>query len=377
MELVALLLLLILLIYIITIGQLIFGFNKIKTFHTTDSIPKTFFAIVIPFRNESHNLPLLLESIKNLNYPKDLFEIILIDDFSEDDSVKQIYNWRMENGTFQTTLLENLHLTKSPKKDAISRAIPIIKNEWVLTTDADCIVPENWLHTLDNYIQKNDVAMLVGSVTYKCEKTFLDCFQQLDLTSLQGATIGSFGLGIGFMCNGANFCYTKSLFQELNGFVGNKNIASGDDVFLLQKAMHKVPEKVHFVKTKSNIVQTKPVESWDALLQQRKRWASKTSSYKSVFGKDLALIVFAGNLSIVLGLLLCVLGYFPIIYLVILFALKFIVDVILLHKTNRFLTHKRMRFLILSSIFYPFFCVFVALFSFSGKYEWKGRKFHS
>ncbi len=93
------------LIYIFTIGQLIYGYNKVPTYQPVISVPKTFFAIVVPFRNESENLPFLLESIKRLNYPIDLFEIILVDDFSEDDSVKQIYNWRMENGIYQITLL--------------------------------------------------------------------------------------------------------------------------------------------------------------------------------------------------------------------------------------------------------------------------------
>ena len=147
---------LIVLVYVITIAQLIVGFDKIKTYNpsTTQNLqPTTFFAIVIPFRNESENLPHLLESLKNLDYPKELFEIILVDDFSEDDSVKQIFNWRMENGEFQTTLLENLWISNSPKKDAIARAIPIIKNDWVITTDADCIVNKNWLKTLDNYIK--------------------------------------------------------------------------------------------------------------------------------------------------------------------------------------------------------------------------------
>ena len=62
-----LILLLILLIYMVTMAQLIVGFDKIKTFHSKAIPPKTFFAIVVPFRNESSNLPILLESIKNLN----------------------------------------------------------------------------------------------------------------------------------------------------------------------------------------------------------------------------------------------------------------------------------------------------------------------
>lgn len=368
-------LLLIILIYVVTIVQLVVGFDRVKKFDVSPKTPTTFFSIVIPFRNESANLPLLLDSIKNLNYPIGLFEIILIDDFSEDDSVRQIYNWRMENGSFQTTLLENIRLSKSPKKDAISRAVPIVQQQWLVTTDADCIVPKDWLLTLDQYIQENEVEMLVGSVVYDCKKSFLHHFQQLDLLSLQGATIGSFGLGLGFMCNGANLCYTKSLFQELHGFTGNNKIASGDDVFLLQKAMQKCPYKVHFLKSQRVIVHTKPESSWAKLFEQRLRWASKTSSYQSVFGKDLAVIVFAGNNTLVLGACLFsfnLISWMPLTFLI---ALKFITDYILLYKTNRFLIRKRMRFLLLSSLIYPFFCISVAVFSWFGKYEWKGRQF--
>lgn len=366
-------LLVLFIVYAVIIAHLIYGFDRIKCYENKTLNPKSYFAIVVPFRNESSNLPQLLESIKNLNYPKTLFEIILVDDFSEDDSVKKIYNWRMENGVFHTTLLENLRISNSPKKDAISRAIPIIKNEWIVTTDADCTVPENWLLTLDNCIQSREVAMIVGAVSYEGKKSFLHHFQQLDLISLQGATIGSFGLGLGFMCNGANFCYTKSAFQELNGFVGNNKMASGDDVFLLQKAMKTFPKKVFYLKSKSNIVHTKPLNDWKSLFHQRVRWASKTTAYQSVFGKDLALVVFVGNLSWILSLIRCISGSIPYGYFALFFLIKFTTDFILLQKANVFLSKKRMHYLFLSSLWYPFFSVSVSLFSLLGKYEWKGR----
>jgi hypothetical protein len=95
--------------------------------------------------------------------------------------------------------------------------------------------------------------MIAGAVTYDCKNSFLHHFQQ-DLASLQGATIGSFGIGKGFMCNGANLAYKKSLFQELNGFQGNDTIASGDDV-LLQKAIAQFPDRVHYVKSKATLSQ--------------------------------------------------------------------------------------------------------------------------
>ncbi len=370
-----LLLALIIFIYVLTISHLIYGFGKIKAVEYSKLNPETFFAIIIPFRNEEENLPHLLESLRKLNYPKDLFEIILVDDFSNDDSVKLIYKWRMENGEFQTTLLQNLRISNSPKKDAISRAIPIIKNEWIINTDADCVVPENWLLTLDNYIQNNKVSMIGGAVSYSFKPSFLHHFQQLDLMSLQGATIGSFGLGLAFMCNGANFSYTKSFFNELNGFSGNDTIASGDDVFLLQKAMLYNPERVHYLKSTETTVSTKPTNSWYDLFQQRLRWASKTTSYISVFGKDLALIVFFGNLAIVTSWFLILFEKMEPRYLYLFLLTKFVFDTILLQKTMHFFTKKRMRFLILSSLFYPFFSVSVALCSFFVKYEWKGRTF--
>jgi len=369
---------LVLFVYVLTMAQLIDGFGKVKSFvPNLDLPPKTFFSIVVPFRNEHDNLPALLESIRVLDYPIALFEIILIDDFSEDDSARLVYNWRMQNGTFQFTLLENISVSGSPKKDAIMRAIPLAK-DWVVTTDADCVLPSTWLRTLDEYIQKNEVSMLVGAVNYKVKKfSFLQRFQQLDLTSLQGATIGSFGLQLGFMCNGANFGYKKSLFEELGGFGGNQKIASGDDVFLLQKAVAKFPEKVHYLKAEAAIVQTLPALSWKALLEQRLRWASKTGAYQSVFGKDLAVVVFAMNLSLLVALFCCGFGILCWCEVAALFLVKFAFDTVLLYRANRFLTKKWMGFLILSSVFYPVFCVAVGLLSLRGNYQWKGRKFKS
>ena len=79
--------------------------------------------------------------------------------------------------------------------------------------------------------------MVASGVCYVPKKDFLSAFQNLDFLSLQGATIGSFGINQPFMCNGANFAYSKQFFKELNGFQGNETIASGDDVFLLQRNM--------------------------------------------------------------------------------------------------------------------------------------------
>ncbi len=358
----------ILAIYVISISLLVYGFLKIKKYQKQDLEPKTSFTIIVPFRNEKENLPILLESFSKLNYPTDLFEVILVDDSSNERFQVSIVN-------YQLSIIDNIRKSNSPKKDAITTAMQKVKTDWVITTDADCIVPENWLLTFDHYIQKNKVSMLAGAVTYDCQNSFLHHFQQLDLTSLQGATIGSFGLNKGFMCNGANFAYTKSLFERLNGFDGNNKIASGDDVFLLQKAAERFPNEVHYLKAQEAIVVTKPTETWKALFYQRVRWAAKTSSYKSTFGKFLGLIVFFGNLTLVISFFFVFLGIIDYPILVLFAFFKFIIDFGLLFITNHFLTETRIKSLLLSSLLYPFFSSAVALYSLFGSYEWKDRQF--
>lgn len=358
----------ILTIYLLNIGLLIYGFLKVKKYQKEDLNPQTSFTIIVPFRNEEENLPKLLDSFSKLNYPADLFEVILVDDNSKE-------KFQVSHFTFHISQINNIRVSNSPKKDAITAAMQRVKTNWVITTDADCIVPQNWLLTFDNYIQENKVSMLAGAVTYDCENSFLHHFQQLDLTSLQGATIGSFGLNKGFMCNGANFAYTKSLFENLNGFAGNDKIASGDDVFLLQKAIEQFPNEVHYLKAQEAIVTTKPTENWKALFYQRVRWAAKTSSYKSNYGKFLGLIVFFGNLSFVIAFFFVLFQILDYPFFVLFAFLKFMIDFVLLSKTNQFLKNTRIKSLLLSSLFYPFFSTTVALYSLFGSYEWKDRRF--
>ncbi|WP_395065814.1 glycosyltransferase [Flavobacterium sp.] len=366
---------LILAVYAAFILQLIFGFYKVKSFVRTDEKPKTTFSIIVPFRNEEKNLPKLLKSISNLNYPKELFEIIMVDDFSTDASERVYIKWRMENGLIETTLLENLRLSNSPKKDAISRAVPIIKHEWIITTDADCIVNKNWLLTLDNFIQKNNAEMVVGAVVYKTRNNWFHQFQQLDLLSLQGTTIGSFGIGKPFMCNGANFAYTKKLFNAIGGFGGNNKMASGDDVFLLQKALKNHSDKVQYLKNTDAIVKTKPENNLYKLFMQRVRWASKTTGYSGYYSKSLAVVVLAMNALLVASFGLQVSGFMDWKTLLIAFVIKYFVDYLLLLKSNQYLRKGNFIFPLASSLVYPFFCSLVGIYSLFGGFTWKGRNF--
>lgn len=352
--------------YAALITQLAFGMVKMNKQNTIQIVePKTRFSIVVPFRNEAKNLPKLLKSIEKLNYPTDLFEVILVDDESEEK-----YDLRSTNYDFKIIL--NQRKSNSPKKDAIETAIQLAKYDWIVTTDADCEVPENWLTIFDSKIQDEQAKMCVGSVAYKSESGFLHDFQNNDFLSLQGVTAGSFGIEKPFMCNGANFAYQKTFFNELNGFEGNNTLASGDDVFLLQKALKVAPEKIAYLGN-WNVVFTKSCESWKALIHQRVRWASKTTAYTNWYPKILGLVVFLTNLSAILVLISPFYQWHLWQFAVYFWVMKFGMDFMFLKFSSAYFKIPFQNFLS-SFILYPFFTVLVVIKTFFGKFEWKDRR---
>lgn len=362
--------------YLLLIGSLAFGFDKVPHFILKDIAPKNKFSVIIPFRNEAENLQELLQSLSLLNYSKNKFEVLMVNDASEDDSVAIINQFISENSDLGLKILQNKRISKSPKKDAIKTAILQAKHSWVITTDADCIVPKYWLDSFDAFIQEHNSHCIVAPVTYNKTDSFLERFQLLDFLSLIGATIGGFGIKKPFLCNGANFAYTKEFFNTVNGFEGNNKIASGDDIFLLEKAIKHNKNTVHFLKNQHAIVTTKPQSSFKNLLAQRKRWAAKTSNYSSVFGKLTGLLVLTMNTILICGLAFVILGILNLKIFIYLFILKALIDFLLLYKTSRFFNQEQyLKSFLISSILYPFFNVFIAFTSLFTGYKWKNRHF--
>lgn len=364
-----------LLMYIGYILQLAVGINRLEKPKPHQEVAQTGFSIVIPLRNEAENLRRLLESISELDYPKELFELIFIDDASTDDSAGMINRWRMQHGLFQTTVIENVQITPSPKKNAILRAVPIARFDWILTTDADCRLPCSWLRAFDAQISTRAVEMIAGPVRYAPLQSLSGHFQRMDFLSLQAVTMGSFGMGKPFMCNGANFGYTKKFFRELGGFSGNEKIASGDDVFLLQKAVKAAPEKVTYLKSVDAIVETQPEKSWSGLFHQRVRWAAKASAYENDYADQLAAVVLLVNMGVALTAVLSALGYLDWRVAVGFFLAKLIPDWIIMHRANSFLKSYSILFPPPVAKVYPIFILTVAGYTLFGSYKWKDRRF--
>lgn len=366
--------------YVIVMATLLVIFIKTPLFKSLNEFPKTGFSIIIPFRNESPNLAQLLNSISILNYPAALFEIIFVNDASEDSSEKMVLD-AIDHIPFSIKLLQNERVSNSPKKDALSHGISHSRYEWVITTDADCELPKNWLKTLDAFIQMESAqdikpVMICGPILYRSNGSFLQDFQQIDAFSLQGVTIGSLGLGKPIMNNGANLAYRKDSFVKVNGFLQNDHIASGDDIFLLEKMRRKFPGGIKFLKSKDAVVVTVPQPSWKEIIHQRIRWASKTSKQKNGIALILGILVFLVNLSFFLIPVLIL--FYPQRWVVLLFLIivKMATDFLVIRSTGAFFDKKISfwNFVWMSFVYSPItICVVVG--NLAGRYSWKGRHY--
>ncbi|MCG9971645.1 glycosyltransferase family 2 protein [Christiangramia crocea] len=365
--------------YLGLIASLIYGWKRLPDFNLKKLNAETGFTIIVPYRNEAENLPGLFKSLSGLHYPLDKFEIILVNDESQDQSKILCEEFQKNFPEMKVKILENIRRSVSPKKDAVYTAINSSDFDFIVTTDADCIVPPNWLRGFDQEIFEKGSKLIAGPVGFiqgaGKKKALFNSFEEMDFMSLQSTTVGSFGIEKQFMCNAANLCYDKNAFLNNSGFSENENIASGDDVFLLQK-LNKKGLKLSFLKSEELIVLTRLQKNLSGLINQRLRWAAKASAYKSSFGRFTGIIVFLMNLLLILYAGLAFLEVISYQYVMLAFLLKFNADFILIYKAAKFFKRENlMRSYFWCSIVYPFFSVYVAGLSLFNGYEWKGRRF--
>lgn len=328
-------------------------------------------SVIIPFRNEANNLLMCLESIQKQSFSPHLFEVILVDDHSTDDAaeIAKKFISRTNINIRLTALSKN----KTSKKEALKHGIQQAVYPIIATTDADCVLPKDWLKTIGTHFQSNN-GMLLGAVAFTKTKGFLAAFQTLDMFAIQGLEFGLLGFNKPVINNAANLSYGLDAYTKVGGF-DTFNTPSGDDVFLLEKfKFQKLP--IAGILSDKFIVETKPETHWADFFNQRVRWSSKSKHYK-----DKTLLFFSGL--ILLQNFAVAFGYFALFFndnyrWVVLGVLlsKWLVDFILLFLVARFFKRKyAMSYFIPVQLVYPIYVLVIFTASILLKFEWKGRKY--
>jgi cellulose synthase/poly-beta-1,6-N-acetylglucosamine synthase-like glycosyltransferase len=337
-------------------------------------------AVIIAVRNEETMIENCLKALLNQSYPSQLFDVIVVDDFSEDGTVDCIK--RISKIHANVFLLQLDVADGAGKKAAIRKGILFTDATIIVTTDADCWMEKNWLSTIAAGFENDATKMVVAPVAFFNEKNVFEKMQSLEFMALIASTAGAIHLKKPIMCNGANLAYLRASFFEVNGFDGIDQTSTGDDVLLMYKLSGKYPNGIRFLKDDRAIVFTHPKNNLTDFINQRKRWASKPFSLLNGVTKYTSILVFLTNLSSI-GLIISLfcLGKIDIshgfaIICLILLGIKCIIDFLLLFLASSFFGKRSLLIYFLpEQIIYMFYVVFIGLLSTTKSFSWKGREF--
>lgn len=235
---------------------------------TPDPWPKV--SVLIPSRNEEHNLPRCLYSLNKLDYPLDKLEIILGDDRSSDRTWDILEDWqRKKDYVHVMKISEGNPQRMNGKANALAQMAEKGRGELLLFTDADCVLPPSWIKSMVR-AQLESKAGVVTGITAVAPRGLFARMQGMDwwLTLGMVKVISDWGNAVTSMGN--NMLITKEAYDAVGGFAGIPFSLTED--FEIGKAIkNKGYRSIHLV-SKENLAQTEAMASYGELLRQRKRW---------------------------------------------------------------------------------------------------------
>lgn len=360
-------------IYFLFVLFLIIGIFRLKKVSNKNNFKAS---VIIPFRNERNNIRKCIESVLNQSFEKERYEIILVDDHSDDNYIEEIHD---------LLTLPNITLLKNEdafgKKNAIAKGISNSKNEIIVTTDADCIHHKDWLSSLINSFD-NKTGFVAGKVVYHSCKNIFEELQKIEFASLVSIGASMITNGIPLLANGASCAYKKDLYLKVGGFSDNLNLVSGDEEFLMQKIHFETEYEVKFCALDKSTVFTEPVNSLKKFINQRKRWVSKVPFYRNKILLPVLVLLYLFYLLILVSIFLSIVfsGFLNLVALI--FFTKNFVDFIYMFSAYRLLGINNKTDLMKLILLFPiaeflhlFYISFVPVLSFLNGFTWKGRAY--
>ena len=238
-------------------------------------------SVIIPVRNEAGNICSILGEMRGQDWPAGRLEVIVTDDFSEDNTMALASSFLADFPAFPLVLVFPQAGAGPGKKRAIARAIGKATGEVILCTDADTRRGPSWITSMAACFSGGATQMVLGPVCLRPAANLLQKIQALEFTGIMGSTAGSASLGTPVMCNGANLAYRRQVFNETGGYESSLRYGSGDDQFLMNAVGKRYGRKaIRFNFDLKAVVTTEPEPFLVGFIQQRIRWVSKSRGYR-------------------------------------------------------------------------------------------------
>lgn len=350
------------------------GWAKLPVFVAGDATPTTFISVIIPARNEAANIRQCLDAILSGSYPKALYEIIVIDDHSTDSTAELVAAYPDVRLLKLADFVTDRESLVAFKKKALSVGIEHCKGALIVTTDADCIAPEDWLKNIAAIYEVEHPVMIIAPVAFTTNGSVVENFQAVDFMTMQGITAAVHQRKMGNMSNGANLAFSKEAYDKVEGYKGIDHLASGDDFLLMMKLQKEYPDRISYLMSEDAIVQTAPQPDWPSFFQQRIRWASKSGKYDDKKLTATLMLVYLFNLSFLVLIIAGFFNYFAWGLVAIMLVWKVLAESTFLTPVAEFFGKGRL--LVSHVLLQPLHILYIISAGFLGmigKYKWKGR----
>lgn len=260
--------------------QLIYHFSyifRINFYKRTPQLRKFPISVIVCARNEAENLKKHLPAILGQKHQN--FELVVINDCSTDDTEDVLGEFLKKYKNLRTTTITPDRKFTHGKKLAITVGIKAAKNEWLVFTDADCMVEsDQWLNCLqENFTDKTDIVLGYGG--YKKQKGFLNKYIRYDTLLIAVQYFSMAIAGKPYMGVGRNLAYKKSLFFKNKGFAKHYNLLSGDDDLFVNETATSSNTLVE-LKAES-FTRSEPNILWRDFFSQKKRHFTTAIRYKA------------------------------------------------------------------------------------------------
>ncbi len=356
------------LVYCLIIGFLTIGFIKNKKTEEIEnpSIPIT---ILVSSRNEEKDLPKCIESLKAINYPKDLLQIILVNDRS-DDSTGNIINRAAKESknilALNTSDFPDVGL--EAKARGVNCGMKKAKGDWVFITDADAEVDPQWITHSLSQIDK-DTGMVGGALEVK-PLGILGMVERISWAFVQMFNLGMSGWGVPFICVGPNMAIRRDIYENYGG-LESVDFTVAEDLALFTMVKESGKKIITFASKETKVLLS-PVPSFKHLISQQRRWFGGGIE----IGKDYLWILYLSFWSGFFINSFYLFGWLasPAIFLSI-WVIRILTDIVFLTVQKRKLgLNTHLRYLPILAIYSLFIFMYLPLsFLFSRKIHWMGE----
>ena len=348
------------------IQQIIFLIGFKKKLRTNSDFEPTI-TVIVAARNEEKNIRQCLESLVNIDYPKEKLEIIIVDDFSTDKTGEIVDEFAAKYHFIKKVIPHLKVIPKPGKTNAIVNGIKQSNGEIIFTTDADCVVKPSWIKTQIKYFTDN-VGVVTGFTFQRAYSQFTG-MQNLDWVYLLTVAAGTINLGLPLSCIGNNMAYRRDAYDWVGGYE-NIKFSVTEDFALLHKIHKHTHYNVVFPAEESGVNLSEPCPDWKTLYRQKHRWG--------VGGLDAPfigfVIMFWGWLNHLLILLQI---FFGSVFTLFLTAIKFLSDALFLFvPLRKFKMLNQFKYFFAFELYFIFYVLLLPLFVFlDKKVIWKEREY--